>query len=290
MATNLVLAQEETTPGRIKSNAAERVQIEFPDRIVGLEAGPIGYADNTTIPPPDLPPHQVDLNLIPNSIRIFGWFLLSTILLSSLVGIFMVSKLRRTPMVKAAQPEFLLIVFCGCIIMGSSIIPMSYQEPLPPQRLDASCMSTLYHFSIGFVACFSALYIRLDRVHKVLKGARQFRRVRVHVPQALPPRLILLIINLLLLITWHLVDPMQWTRQPYPHAVDSFGRSTSTHGTCSSQNQTIETLFWIMLSTVNVFARLLANWESYRGQNLESKFKETTGIGTCMFFFWNLSC
>lgn len=283
--SNIVIADadQQDLEGRIRFNATKRVVIEFPNSVIDQGAGPYIYADNTPVAPPILPPVAMDLNLIPSPVRIFGLVLMGLVMLVALCGIVFAYNYRKLRAIKAAQPEFLVLIAGGCIVMASAILPMSYQEPMSQERLDAACMSNLYLFSVGLVTSFSALACKLYRVNKLLRKASRFRRIQVRVQDVLLPLIVLLAINLIILVTWHLVDPLRWTRHTLPGSVDNFGRPTSTYATCSGTNATMERVFYALFFTVNLAALLLANWESYRGRYLPSQFNETEGIATAMF-------
>ena len=273
--------------GRIRFNAKKRIAIEFsPDHAIDNfdNNGPYIFADDTINIPPALPPVDVDMNLIHDGVRYFGWILMGAIILSSLCCCCFAYIFRDATPVKIAQPAFLMLISTGCFIMSLSIVPLSFQEPLSPTLLDVGCMAQLYLFSFGFVLSFSALYCKLNRVNTLLKSARQFRRLKVDVRDVMSPLIKLLTVNSIVLLSWTFIDPLRWTRHDIPNSLDVSGRITATYATCSGKRVLIEKIFYILFFAVNFVALVIANHESYKGRNLPTAYNEARGIVTCMFF------
>lgn len=155
-------------------------------------------------------------------------------------------------MVQASQGEFLSLVAVGCFIVALAIIPLSIEggyayerdaitleettDPNPEiQRVDAACQSIPWLVCIGFVLIYSALIAKLNRIKEIMKQSLNFRRVQVKRSKVAITMAILLSIQIIILLTWQLHDPLQWERTVterdsdtnYPTA--SIGRCTSDH-------------------------------------------------------------
>ncbi|CAB9496067.1 acid type B receptor subunit 2 [Seminavis robusta] len=284
--TNVLVAEEsqQLTPGRIHFNATKRIGVEFPSDVIDLGEGPFIFSDNSATPPEALPPREVNLNLIPKGVQAFGWSLAAFIIVLSLRCMVFTYWNRDKRAVKAHQPEFLFIISFGCLLLACAVIPMSFQEPISQSVLDRACMSQLYLVCLGFCVSFSALYCKLYRINKLLKGAKNFRRVKVDVKDVLYPLVIMVTLNLVVLICWQVLDPLTWRRLPTKESQDGFGRDTSTYAQCSSINRHSEVIFGCLLFAINFVALLSANWEGYQGRNLPSQFNEAGRIAMSMFF------
>ena len=288
--TNVLLldGDDNTNDGTIRFTAKKKIAVEFPDTIIdNLDGnGPYIFADGTSKVPPALPPVDIDLNLIHNGVRTFGWILMAVIIVSSLGCITFAFLYRDTNAVKISQPEFLMLISTGCFIMSLSIIPLSFQEPLSTDLLDIGCMAELYLFSFGFVLSFSALYCKLHRVNTLLKSAQQFRRIKIDARDVMSPLIKLLTINLVILLTWTFIDPLRWRRREIENSLDFSGRVTASYATCSgSPDKTnTERIFYTLYFAVNFVALVIANYESYQGRDLPTLYNEVRGIAICMFF------
>jgi len=75
--------------------------------------------------------------------------------------------------------------------------------------------------------------------------------------------LILLSLNLIVLITWTVVAPLEWTRVNQS-ATDMFNRNTDTYGVCTSEDAVA---FVVVLIVMNLGFLVLANWAAYTAQH-----------------------
>ena len=90
--------------------------------------------------------------------------------------------------------------------------------------------------------------------------------------------LILLLVNLVVLITWTLVAPLEWTRVNQS-ATDVFNRTTDSYGVCTSVKAVA---FAVVLIVMNLSFLVLANWGAYRARNIETEYNESRYIGISM--------
>lgn len=143
--------------------------------------------------------------------------------------------------------------------------------------LDIACMSTVYVFSIGFVVVFSSLFCETYRLNRLFESATHFRRVQIEAKDVLRPLIVLLSINMAILITWSIVDPLQWTRSAVEDGgIDIAGRSTESYAACASQNSTNQAIFTTLYAIPNVAALFIANWECYKARKLPEKSTKQT--------------
>jgi hypothetical protein len=245
---------------------------------------PFVFFGGSTTPPQAQPVTTEDMNLVSDGIRSICWALsVALILLSVYCTIWTIMR-RKTPVVRASQPIFLVMLSAGTFIMSSSIIPSTFQEPLPQRLLDVACMLDRYLFSVGFSMTFAALYSKTWRINTVHANAKKFRRVTIRVRDALLPFAILTVLNMVILVTWTIVAPLKWER--IIKAEDMFGQPIESRGTCFSSvyyRDRTETTFLCLLGAVNVTALLCSNYQSYRARALPSEYNETVYMAMTNF-------
>jgi hypothetical protein len=233
------------------------------------------FGGNTT-PPLGQPLLNEDLNLVSDRVRSICWVLSGSVILFSVYCIVRTIRRRKTPIVRASQPIFLVMLCTGTFLMSCSIIPTTLQEPVSQRVLDVACMLDMYLFSIGFSTTFAALFSKTWRINMVHANARKFRRVTIRPKDVLLPFVILTVLNLVILITWTIVAPLRWERIIVEE--DMFGQPIESRGTCLTavnNRESTEMTFLILLTAVNITALFLSNYQSYRARKLPSEFNET---------------
>jgi len=136
-------------------------------------------------------------------------------------------------------------------------------------------MSIPWLLAIGWTIVFSAIFAKLRRINLVHKGARHFRRIKVSETDVLKPFFCLLSANLVLLIVWSLVDPLQWTRVNKSKTV--------SYGTCSADNDsTAWKVIVSLLAAANGLTLILANVAAYRARRIATEYSESKFIGLAM--------
>lgn len=238
----------------------------------------IVFNDGTTEIPPDLPAFVVEKNFISQGTRILGFVLAAIVILSSgaLSAWTAVERRKKSHVVVAAQPLFLHLICAGTFLMGSSIIPAGLDDDVLKSGNDGVCMATPWLASMGWCLVFSSLFAKTLRINKVFHNP-QFRRVVVHVYDVLPPMTAMLASNVVVLVVWTLVAPLEWTREPV--SFDQFGRITETYGSCSGENQS---LFVILLIAINGSALVVANYQAFVARKIATEFAESECIAGAM--------
>ena len=68
---------------------------------------------------------------------------MAIILAAALVSLLWVIKYREKTIVKSAQPQFLLVLILGIVIMGLSIVPMGIDDSVATtEGASIACMTT----------------------------------------------------------------------------------------------------------------------------------------------------
>jgi hypothetical protein len=235
---------------------------------------PFVFNGGNTTPPLGQPLPSEDLNLVSNGVRSICWVASGTVLLFSFYCSLWTIMRRKTPVVRSSQPIFLVILSAGTFIMGCSIIPVTFQEPISQSFLDAACMLDIYLLSVGFSTTFAALFSKTWRINIVYKHSKMFQRVTIRPRDVFLPFAILIALNLAILVTWTFVAPLRWQRIIVEE--DMFGQPTESRGTCfnSVQNGSAETIFLWLLGFINLSALLFSSYQSYRARKLPSEYNE----------------
>lgn len=188
---------------------------------------------------------------------------------------------RHLPVVKIAQPGFLVMVAAGSIVMGSTLIPLSFDDSgasYNERRGIIICMSIPWLAFLGFTITFSALLAKTWRVNQLFQNRGQFQRLKVTAGQVARPFLVMFAANTLMLTLWTILDPLHYVRLDMP-GTDAWNRVIATYGSCRSENATP---YVSVLGVLNLLVLGVANWQAYRARNINSDFSEAQYIGVAM--------
>lgn len=89
---------------------------------------------------------------------------------------------------------------------------------------------------------------------------------------------LMLSINLIVMITWTLVSPLEWVRVKGEER-DMFERLFQSYGTCESDSSVV---FAVLVIVTNVFFLILGNGWNYMSRNIETEYGESRYIGISM--------
>ena len=241
---------------------------------VWKEETPFVYNDETTHPPSDLPPFELDKNYIGRTVRAVGLSMAGFVLLLSLAFAIWTALKRDVHIVKAAQPVFLLLLCFGAFIMGATIILIGIDDDIADERTcDLACMAAPWLASVGFTLMFAALSSKTWRVNRLF-GRTNMQRVKVSVADVMAPLVILMTINLIVLSVWTAVSPLTWEREDTGH--DVFHRVIESRGQCTSDGYLP---FVIVLLAVDLVAIAFTTRQSYMARHISTEFAESAHIG-----------
>jgi ABC-type sugar transport system substrate-binding protein len=228
-----------------------------------------------------------------NNLVILAWFLFGIIALLSISFACWSIRRRKHRVVRASQPEFLVLICVGCFIMGSSLIPLTIDDSSSDgdittddtQSADIACQAFPWLFSIGFTLTFSALFSKTWRVNRVFHNAQKFRRVKVTARDVILPLACLLTANILVLTIWTILSPMKYVRQPHDGS-DAWNRIISTYGVCkSTSGRNGESLpYVILLLIINLSVVVTANVQAYQARSVKTEFAESQYIAITVGF------
>lgn len=224
------------------------------------------YKENNTNP-----------NQLGSGIRGYGFAIASLTMILSFVFAFWSYKHRLSPVVKASQPLFLILICLGVFVMASSIFPMAIDDGFATEEAcDRACMAIPWLISMGWSILFAALYAKLRRVNLVVRNALAFRSIKVSEKDVMLPFAILFSCNLILMTAWTLLDPLRWIRMQTS--------STESFGACRVEDK--GNVGWKVIvsfvAVLNGAALIGANVEAYKARNVDTEFGESSYIGLIM--------
>lgn len=243
------------------------------------------YATNLisyTLIPLVLPPYELDQNLLGNLVYM-GYTALVLIVLTAFASIIWTIRYHKELVVRAAQPFFLIMVASGVIVLGSALIPLSFDDDgaiytLTEEERVAMCMSIPWLSFTGFTIVFAALFSKTWRVNRLFNQKTGLVRMEVKVFDVLAPFAVLLTCNIIVLLCWTIIDPLTYTRVD-DAGMDYWGRIVSTYGACRSENVKA---YLIPLAIINLAVITIAVWQAFRARDIKAEFAETKYIGLAL--------
>jgi hypothetical protein len=110
--------------------------------------------------------------------------------------------------------------------------PAAFQELLPEGTLDCGCMFSIWLLCLGVTATLAAANMYI--IARVSESSQYFRRLKVRAIDVVWPFLFLRMLNLMVLVTSSVQDPLKWTRIPVgtriPVDSNFVGQTTSSYG------------------------------------------------------------
>ena len=144
-----------------------------------LEDAAFNYSDMTLNPPRPLPDQSTNLDdcCIPQLAILTS--IAGAIMLSSLIFACWTWYNRTSYVVRASQPEFLILICFGVFLMALAVVTLGAESPpYSWEFTDATCMLNYWFFSMGFGVAFSALFAKTWRINKVSKRLLRIRESR----------------------------------------------------------------------------------------------------------------
>mmetsp|Transcript_3441 Transcript_3441/g.5037 ORF Transcript_3441/g.5037 Transcript_3441/m.5037 type:complete len:525 (-) Transcript_3441:479-2053(-) len=188
---------------------------------------------------------------------------------------------RNVRVVKVSQPFFLIMVASGVLIMGLSIIPLSFDDSVfnhTDERGVVVCMSPLWLLFCGFTVTFSAFFAKTWRINKLFHSQTPYQRATVNAKDVLFPFFILMTLNIICLSLWTSIDPLKLARHEHD-GTDGWNRIISTYSICECNNSLP---YVLPLAVINFGVLVLANYEAFKARMIESEFSESKYIAIAM--------
>ena len=207
-------------------------------------------------------------------------------ILACLLSLFLtgwVFRYRQIQVVRTLQPTFLVTISMGVLVMALSMIPMSIDDEIAPQRIsDMSCMSLPWLLSLGFSFAMSALFSKLWRIERLFRATSLGRRVKVEVKDVLGPIAIMFVLNVGVLLSWTIVSPLRFQRRRL------VSEPWKSYGVCKSSDETFGRAMMIVVLLINLACLVLASYMAYSVRNVSDEFSESKRLGLALFCWLQL--
>jgi len=228
---------------------------------------------------------EVDLNLISDEAKRIGIALAVFLVLLACFLMGWVIYNRKSPVVKAMQPIFLVMLCFGTLLSSTSIAFLGVDESsnIDP---DKACRVYPWLYGLGDTFIYCSLFTKLWRVNQVFHAAR-FERKVVTICRVLWPFAIFLTLNLGFLLVATLVDPIAWVREPVNDGNNSEdgepieGDENNTFGHCAYEEGVGEAMDGL-LGLVNFVALIILCVQAYRARDVRSEFSEARGVALAL--------
>jgi hypothetical protein len=223
---------------------------------------------------------EINMNHIGDTLRYYGYSI-AILQMAMAVGFAIWTYVyRSSPIIRASQPFFLILLCVGTFTFSASIFPMVIDdETFSVEACSKACMALPWLLCLGWSILFSALHAKLRRINLVVGNARKFRSVRISEKDMMASISILFTSNLVLITIWNIIDPLIWQRiQISP---------TESLGFCNVADRS--TITWkiivALLGTLNGGVLIVANFEAYKARTIDTEYGESVYIGLIMLCF-----
>ena len=238
-----------------------------------------------------LPELNVNENYL-GKLSILGYTLFAIVCSTSLFFGYWTYTHRAVHVVRAAQPEFLLMIVVGTLLLSSAIIPLSFDDSgtnYQPWHGKLFCMSIPWLTFCGFTIIFTALFAKTWRVNQLFQAQRTFQRITVSYKEVGYIFVLLFGSNVIVLLCWTILNPLEYVRKD-GEGLDAWGRIISTYGTCeaisgdhnnedgSASSPSSSRPYLIVLGLINVGVLGIANWQAYAARKIEVELSESQYI------------
>ncbi|KAL1498962.1 hypothetical protein AB1Y20_013482 [Prymnesium parvum] len=188
---------------------------------------------------------------------------------------------RDHPVVKSAQPPFLMLIAGGVFVTLLAVYPLSldHRDVTPDENgrypsLDGACASAMWFYLLGFDITYGSLWAKLWRVKKIFldrkigQGPVTTQRMFVYV---LSPMLL----DILLMVLLHVDSPFVYVVSILER--DEYGRPTQSYGQCTADERV-----WTYIALLIAFHGMLllvANSLVYQLRHVPSEYNEGKYVG-----------
>jgi ABC-type branched-subunit amino acid transport system substrate-binding protein len=219
----------------------------------------------------DITPPFHEKNLLPQWAKIVGYVETSVLVSISLAIIIWVQWNAKAKIVINSQAFLLQLIAAGCTVASFAIFTLTIDDT-EGENMDpsAACMATPALFSVGFLLALTALAAKMHRISLIF-NQKKLRLVRVTVYSAVRVVLMFIVLELIILILWISIAPLQYVRVVVISDVNQFPRSSS--GTCTGADSSIGFLIasFAILFLALFWSAVVAN----SIKNVPTEFQET---------------
>jgi hypothetical protein len=110
-----------------------------------------------------------------------------------------------------------------------------------------------------------------------MQSAAKFKRIKLTVTNVMKPIIVLLFVNIIVLMVWTLIDPLQVKIDSI--ALNDFGHTIETKSFCRSEHQTI---FLSILCVINLGSLAFLLIQAYQACKIPTEFNKSIYIFVAM--------
>jgi hypothetical protein len=218
-----------------------------------------------------------NMNHLPSTVIIIAYVMFAlNALVIVICGVWLYWQ-RNSCQVRVSQPFFLLLVLLGCLINSSTILTMAQDDSGEDDPVLA-CMAMPWLYSVGFSVTFGTLFAKIRRVYKLftapvvcgnIAGSTSGRKNSVTVQETLFFIGAVLVLDMIILVLWTVIDPLEWQRTPVQE--DQFGDPLESQGQCTSDTWKI---FASIIGILHFGLLAVACYMCYVARNIPTKYSE----------------
>ena len=225
----------------------------------------------------------VELNLVGQAAVVSGLVIMSMVVLVAALLAVWVIRHRRSQVVQAKQPEFLIILLVGIILWELTLLPAG-RDDTNTDEIDRACMATVWLDRMGELLVMTSLFLKLWRVNQIFHAAEALQRRVVSRQAIFNAFMAFLAFNLIILITASVVDPMVWVRVP----INGDDDYSDTIGYCDNGGP-VGLALTSLLHIVNLIVLITLGVQAYRAREISSDFSEARGVALAIFSLLQLT-
>lgn len=189
---------------------------------------------------------------------------------------------RKRSVVKATQPQLLMVMLFGIVISTNTVFPLSHDEGqgYTAEQLTASCNQVIWLLSSGVTLSSTAMICKLYRVIRIFNS---FKPIMISVKKMLLAVFVLLLIDLGLVTAYEVLTPSHWVRETV--LVDEYGQVTESKGSCKTVTHVLDVkvdLLWAIVAFHSV-TYAVALYCCYLARNISSDFQDSQWVMTSIF-------
>lgn len=186
--------------------------------------------------------------------------------------------MRRHAIVKASQPQLLVLVAIGTLVSTTAIIYLITDDSEGQRAGDGlneaanwACMAQPWFYGLGFAITYCSMIVKLQRISRVFKSAAQMKRKvkGVSLKITLVYLIALLAVEASVLIAWTALDPLKFVRPD----------EDPINGSCQSD---LASNFVITIAVYHLALLIYGAYLSYKCRKVNGVFAESKYLSLAM--------
>ncbi|CAB9515366.1 Gamma-aminobutyric acid (GABA) B receptor [Seminavis robusta] len=233
-----------------------------------------------------------DEHLIPDGVRIFGYFMVSVTWALAIFFLSWLIRWRQDPVMQIAQVSFMSLICVGATISSSTIIALSWQAGVGEDTSAATtaCRVAPFLYCTGWVLQYGSLTAKTNRLYKITRRNSYERRTITSLESAWIIALILAL-DLAVVVTWTLVHPLEYRRETTSVAIgEEQGHvvTISSYGRCAPADGSSIWAFAGPIVGIHVILMIVTNLLLYQISDLEDRYQEQKYVALASMYVFQV--